>query len=36
MWKNPIATAVVGILLGFFFGYLIGQKQGGGSRPAGQ
>ena len=28
MWKNPIATAVVGILLGFFFGYLIGQKQG--------
>jgi len=27
MWKNPIATAVVGILLGFFFGYLIGQKQ---------
>jgi len=28
MWKNPIATAVVGILLGFFFGYLIAQKQG--------
>src|SRR3989304_140877 len=28
MWKNPIATAVVGILLGFFFGYLIGQNQG--------
>jgi hypothetical protein len=27
MWKNPIATAVVGILLGFFFGYLLGQKQ---------
>jgi tetratricopeptide (TPR) repeat protein len=27
MWKNPIATAVIGILLGFFFGYLIGQKQ---------
>jgi hypothetical protein len=28
MWKNPIATAVIGLLLGFFFGYLIGQKQG--------
>jgi hypothetical protein len=28
MWKNPIATAVVGILLGFFFGYLIGQGRG--------
>ena len=27
MWKNPIITAVVGILLGFFFGYLIGQGQ---------
>ncbi len=29
MWKNPIVTAVVGILLGFFFGYLVGQGQGG-------
>jgi tetratricopeptide (TPR) repeat protein len=28
MWKNPIATAVIGLLIGFFFGYLIGQKQG--------
>src|SRR5512136_129282 len=28
MWKNPIATAVVGILLGFFFGYLTGQGRG--------
>jgi tetratricopeptide (TPR) repeat protein len=27
MWKNPIATAVIGLLIGFFFGYLIGQKQ---------
>ena len=25
MWKNPVVTAVVGILLGFFAGYLIGQ-----------
>jgi hypothetical protein len=30
MWKNPVATAVIGILLGFFAGYLIGQKQGTG------
>jgi cytochrome c-type biogenesis protein CcmH/NrfG len=28
MWKNPIVTAVVGILLGFFFGYLVGQGHG--------
>jgi cytochrome c-type biogenesis protein CcmH/NrfG len=28
MWKNPIVTAVIGILLGFFFGYLVGQGQG--------
>jgi len=27
MWKNPIATAVIGLLIGFFFGYLIGQRQ---------
>ena len=32
MWKNPIATAVVGILVGFFVGYLI--AQGGGVAPA--
>jgi len=30
MWKNPIVTAVLGILVGFFGGYLIGQGQGGG------
>jgi len=29
MWKNPIVTAVLGILLGFFAGYLIGQGQTG-------
>jgi len=28
MWKNPIVTAVIGILLGFFVGYLSGQGQG--------
>jgi tetratricopeptide (TPR) repeat protein len=28
MWKNPIATAIVGILVGLFLGYLIGQGQG--------
>ncbi len=27
MWKNPIVTAVVGILVGLFFGYLLGQGQ---------
>ncbi len=27
MWKNPIVTAVLGLLLGFFGGYLIGQGQ---------
>ncbi len=27
MWKNPIVTAVVGILVGLFFGYLMGQGQ---------
>ncbi|HQU33825.1 MAG: hypothetical protein B7Z68_10865 [Acidobacteria bacterium 21-70-11] len=27
MWKNPVVTAVVGILLGFFIGYLAGQGQ---------
>lgn len=27
MWKNPIVTAVVGVLLGFFIGYLAGQGQ---------
>ncbi len=32
MWKNPIATAVIGILLGFFAGYLAGQR--GGVAPA--
>ena len=30
MWKNPIATAVLGLLLGFFAGYMMGQ----GSPPA--
>jgi tetratricopeptide (TPR) repeat protein len=29
MWKNPVATAVLGGLLGFFGGYLVGQ-----GRPA--
>ena len=40
MWKNPIVTAVAGILLGFFTGYLVGQGQrvaaarrGGGQPP---
>jgi TPR repeat protein len=27
MWKNPIVTAVIGILLGFFLGYWQGQGQ---------
>jgi hypothetical protein len=27
MWKNPIVTGVVGILLGLFLGYLMGQGQ---------
>ena len=27
MWKNPVVTAVIGVLLGFFVGYLIGQGQ---------
>ena len=25
MWKNPIAAAIAGVLLGFFAGYLVGQ-----------
>jgi cytochrome c-type biogenesis protein CcmH/NrfG len=29
MWKNPVVTAVAGILLGFFIGFLVGQ-----GRPA--
>jgi len=29
MWKNPIVTAVAGILLGFFAGFLVGQDQRG-------
>ncbi len=32
MWKNPVATAIVGLMLGFFAGYLIGQ--GGGAAAA--
>ena len=27
MWKNPIATAVVGILIGLMVGYILGQRQ---------
>ena len=27
MWKNPIVTGVIGILLGLFLGYLMGQGQ---------
>ncbi|MGD1146359.1 MAG: tetratricopeptide repeat protein [Thermoanaerobaculaceae bacterium] len=27
MWKNPIVTAVVGILVGLVVGYVLGQKQ---------
>ncbi len=27
MWKNPIITAVLGALVGLFFGYLAGQRQ---------
>ena len=27
MWKNPVATAVIGLLVGFFAGYLVGQGQ---------
>ncbi len=34
MWKNPIVTAVLGVLLGFFAGYLLGQKQGVAPSPA--
>jgi hypothetical protein len=26
-WKNPIITAVAGILLGFFVGWIVGQGQ---------
>jgi len=33
MWKNPIVTAVVGILVGLFFGYLLGQGQGSAPAP---
>ncbi|HPW55971.1 MAG: tetratricopeptide repeat protein [Thermoanaerobaculaceae bacterium] len=31
MWKNPVMTLVAGLLLGFFGGYLAGQRQ---PRPA--
>jgi predicted Zn-dependent protease len=34
MWKNPIVTAVAGILLGFFAGFLVGQGQPGPPPPA--
>ena len=34
MWKNPVVTAVVGVLLGFFAGYLIGQRQPEAAPPA--
>ncbi|MFI5143417.1 MAG: tetratricopeptide repeat protein [Thermoanaerobaculales bacterium] len=36
MWKNPVVTAVLGLLLGFFGGYLLGQSQPGTApvRPA--
>jgi len=27
MWKNPVVTAVIGALVGLFFGYLAGQRQ---------
>lgn len=33
MWKNPVVAAVVGVLLGFFAGYLIGQRQSGAAPP---
>jgi len=27
MWKNPVVTAIAGLLLGFFVGFLVGQGQ---------
>jgi hypothetical protein len=27
MWKNPLMTAIAGVLVGFFVGYLVGQGQ---------
>lgn len=29
MWKNPLVTAVAGLLLGFFVGWIVGQGQPG-------
>ena len=28
MFKNPLVTAVIGLLIGIFVGYVVGQKQG--------
>lgn len=33
MWKNPIVTAVIGVLVGLFVGYLAGQRQQIGPAP---
>ena len=33
MWKNPVVTAVLGLVLGFFGGYLMGQGQPAPARP---
>jgi len=32
-WKNPIITAVAGVLLGFFVGWIVGQGQPGAPPP---
>jgi len=34
MWKNPVVTAVIGALVGLFFGYLAGQHQPVAPAPA--
>jgi Tfp pilus assembly protein PilF len=34
MWKNPVVTAVAGLLLGFFVGWVVGQGQAAPPAPA--